>query len=101
MIARIWHGYAASENADAYEALLRHEIFTGIKGKSIEGYKDINLLRRQLDNETEFITIMWFESLDAVKKFAGEDYAKSVVPEKARALLTRYDERSQHYEVIQ
>jgi heme-degrading monooxygenase HmoA len=100
MIARIWHGHTSPEDADKYEALLRHEIFTGIAGKNIEGYKGINLLRRALDNEVEFITIMWFESLDAVKKFAGEDYARSVVLEEARALLKRFDETSQHYEVV-
>jgi hypothetical protein len=42
---------------------------------------------------------MWFDSLDAVRAFAGEEYEVAVVPPKARALLSRFDERSQHYEV--
>lgn len=99
MISRIWHGYASFENADAYENLLKEEIFTGIKSRDIKGYKGIQLLRRKLDNEEEFITIMWFESLDAVKEFAGADHEKAIVPEKAQKLLSRYDARSQHYEV--
>jgi hypothetical protein len=52
-----------------------------------------------LGAEVEFVTIMWFDSLDAVRSFAGEDYEVAVVPQKARALLARFDARSQHYEV--
>jgi heme-degrading monooxygenase HmoA len=99
MIGRIWHGYTTFENADAYEQLLRDEIFTGIKNRNIKGFDGIQLLRRQMESETEFITIMWFDSLSAVKEFAGLDYAVAVVPEKARKILSRFDERSQHYEV--
>ena len=99
MISRIWHGYTSPSNADAYEALLKREIFTGIQNRKITGYKGIQLFRRNLDAEVEFITVMWFDSIDAVRIFAGEDYDAAVVPPKARALLSRFDERSQHYEV--
>jgi heme-degrading monooxygenase HmoA len=74
MISRIWHGCSLPSNADAYEALLKNEIFTGIQDRHIVGYKGIQLFRRSLDAEVEFITVMWFESLDAVRIFAGEDY---------------------------
>ncbi len=99
MISRIWHGYTTFENADKYENLLKEEIFIGIKNRSIRGYRGIQLLRRNLENETEFITIMWFDSLSAVKEFAGNDYEIAVVPEKARKILSHFDGRSQHYEV--
>ena len=99
MISRIWHGYTTFENADTYEKLLKDEVFTGIKNRNIKGYGGIQLLRRNLDHETEFITIMWFDSREAVKEFAGEDYEKAVVPEKAQKVLSRFDKRSQHYEV--
>jgi heme-degrading monooxygenase HmoA len=99
MISRIWHGYTAFENADSYERLLREEIFTGIKGRNIKGYKGIQLLRRNMEHEIEFITIMWFDSIDSVIEFAGKDYENAVVPEKAQRILTRYDNKSQHYEV--
>jgi heme-degrading monooxygenase HmoA len=99
MISRIWHGWTTPENADAYEALLKREIFTGIQNRNIPGYRGIQLLRRQLTDEVEFVTEMWFDSLDAVRLFAGEDYEVAVVPAKARELLARFDARSQHYEV--
>jgi heme-degrading monooxygenase HmoA len=99
MISRIWHGYTTQANADAYESLLKSEIFVGINNRHIRGYRGIDLLRRNMGDEVEFITIMWFDSIQAVREFAGEDYEKAVVPPEARALLSRFDERSQHYEV--
>lgn len=99
MIGRIWHGYTTLENADRYEELLMDEIFIGIRDRHIEGFQQIQLFRRDLDNEVEFITIMWFDSVEAIKAFAGTDYEVAVVPPQARALLSRFDERSQHYEV--
>lgn len=99
MIGRIWHGYTTPENAEAYEKLLKSEIFPGIQQRSIEGLRTFHLLRRSLGDEVEFVTVMWFVSLDAVRAFAGEDYETAVVPPSARALLLRFDERSQHYEV--
>jgi antibiotic biosynthesis monooxygenase (ABM) superfamily enzyme len=99
MISRIWHGWTLPANADAYEALLKGEIFVGIESRQIPGYRGIHLLRRDLGDEVEFVTIMWFDSIDAVRAFAGEDYELAVVPATARALLARYDARSQHYEV--
>ena len=99
MISRIWHGWTTPENADVYESLLKSEIFHGIQGREITGYRGINLLRRDHGVEVEFVTIMWFDNIEAVRSFAGEDYEVAVVPKKARAVLSRYDERSQHYEV--
>jgi heme-degrading monooxygenase HmoA len=99
MISRIWHGYTTPVNANSYENLLKEEIFTGIRDRNIPGFREIQLFRRDLENEVEFITVMWFDSLDAVRAFAGEDYEAAVVPAKARALLSHFDERSQHYEV--
>lgn len=100
MIARIWHGYTTFENADSYEHLLREEIFEGIKNKEMHGFKSIQLFRRNIDQKTEFITLMMFDSIEAVKAFAGEQYEVAVVPEKARKLLSSFDATSQHYEVI-
>jgi heme-degrading monooxygenase HmoA len=99
MISRVWHGWATSANAEAYESLLKSEIFAGIKNRQIAGYRGIHLFRRNLADEVEFVTVMWFDSLEAVRAFAGEDYEVAVVPARARALLSRFDQRSQHYEV--
>jgi len=101
MIVRLWHGWTTAANADAYERLLRTEIFTGIAAKGIAGYHGIELLRRDGGAEVEFITLMRFESIEAVRRFAGEDHERAVVPAAARALLVRFDERSAHYEVRQ
>lgn len=99
MISRIWHGYTTPGNANTYEDLLKEEIFVGIHDRNIQGFQEIQLFRRNLGDEVEFITIMWFDSIEAVKTFAGEDYEVAVVPPKARAVLKRFDARSQHYEV--
>ena len=101
MISRIWHGWTTHENADAYENLLREEIFAGIASRMTGGYQGIHLLRRDAGDEVEFVTIMWFDSMDAVKAFAGEDYETEVVPPKARLLLSRTSGRSTHYEVVE
>ena len=100
MIARIWHGWTSFENANTYEDLLRNEIFPSIENRNIKGYRKISLLKRLLENEVEFITIMIFDNLNAVKEFAGEEPEKSYVPQKAQAVLSRHDKFSQHYQII-
>jgi heme-degrading monooxygenase HmoA len=99
MICRIWRGWTTRQNVEAYERLLRSEIFRGIAQRGIAGYRGIDLLRRECGDTMEFVTIMWFDSLGAVRAFAGTDYEVAVVPPEARALLLRFDERSAHYEV--
>ena len=99
MIKRIWHGYTTPERADEYEALLKAEVIKGIEGKNIPGFWGIDVLRRPVGDEVEFMTIMDFEALDNVKAFVGEDYEQAYVPDEARAILSRFDEKSQHYEV--
>lgn len=99
MIERIWHGWTTEENADVYERLLKEEIFPGIAEKDVDGYRGIRLLRRSLQDEVEFITIMRFESFDAVRELQGEEYERAYVPPEAREVLSRYDDWSQHYEV--
>ena len=101
MIFRIWHGWTSPQNADAYERLLRTEIFQGISARGIDGFRGIDLLRRNQGGEVEFVTIMWFDSLAAVRAFAGEDYEAAVVPPAARALLSHFESRSAHYETVE
>jgi antibiotic biosynthesis monooxygenase (ABM) superfamily enzyme len=99
MILRIWHGWTAPENAETYENLLKTEIFPGIAAKAIPGYRGIELLRREAEDEVEFITVMRFDSLQSVRDFVGEDYEQAYVPDKARTVLARFDGRSRHYEM--
>src|SRR4051812_2496553 len=98
MISRIWHGWTAREDADAYEGMLRADVLPGIH--RVAGYHGAYLLRRDDGDETEFITITQFDDLDAVRQFAGEDYTRAVIHGPAKRLLTRYDEHSQHFETI-
>ena len=99
MIARLWSGWTTPQNADIYEALLKTEIFPGILARKIAGFRRIELYRAPAGDEVEFVTIMWFESMDAIKAFAGADYEVAVVPPKARAVLKRFDARSRHFEM--
>jgi heme-degrading monooxygenase HmoA len=99
MIVRVWHGWTQPGQSDAYERLLREEIFVGIVARRIAGFRGIELLRREAGELVEFVTIMRFDSLEAVRQFAGEDYEVAVVPDHARRLLARFDARSAHYEL--
>ena len=100
MIQRIWCGWTSRANADAYESLLRTDIFPWILGRAISGFHAIRLLRRDTgDDEVEFMTVMDFASMQAVRAFAGEHFEKAVVKPEARALLARFDAVSRHYEV--
>jgi heme-degrading monooxygenase HmoA len=74
-------------------------VFPGILAKNVAGFRRIELYRRPAGSEVEFVTVMWFDSLDAVKAFAGDDYETAYVPDKARAVLKRFDPRSQHYDI--
>lgn len=99
MISRIWRGWTTPANADAYEALLRSEIFPGIIARGLPGFRGIQLLRRPVDDTVEFVTEMWFDSMDGVRAFAGDAHETAVVPARAREVLLRFDPRSAHYEV--
>jgi len=100
MIARIWHGRTKRADAKAYEEMLRNEIFPSIAARKIDGYRGAELFIREDDDEIEFLTLLRFNSMDAVKEFAGADEGKPVIYPKAEALLTRMDERSRHYQVV-
>ena len=99
MVARIWHGFTSFENADAYELFLKEEFMPSIEKKTIPGYRKFQLLRKEEKDEVAFITIMWFDTLDQIKAFAGEDYQKSVVHPRAHALLKKYDSHARHFEL--
>ena len=99
-VCRLWRGWATPENADAYERIVRGEVIPGIEARRIPGFRHIDLMKRDLGGEVEFQTLMWFDSLDAIKTFVGEDYSVSHVPAAAQAVLSRFDERAAHFEVL-
>lgn len=101
MICRQWRGWTTPENAQAYEAIVRGEVIPEIEARRIPGFLSIDLMQRPFEDGVEFETLMWFEDLDAVKAFVGDEYDLAHVPERARAVLSRFDERSAHFEVVE
>ena len=97
MIARVWHGYTKPEHAGAYEAMLKPELLPGVSTR--KGYRGSCLLRRPAGDEVEFITILFWDSLDDVRALTGPDYETAVVPEERRRYLSRFDARAAHYDV--
>lgn len=101
MIARIWHGWTLRENAEEYERLLREEVLLEIAKKAIPGYKGGEIFIHDVEeDEVEFITLLRFETVEAVKMFAGKDYKKPVIRPECKKLLKRHSERSRHYRVV-
>ncbi len=72
MIAPVWHGYTKPEHADAYEAMLKPELLPGVS--KVKGYQGSYLLRREAGTEVEFITIMLWDSIDAIRAITGLDH---------------------------
>jgi len=100
-IKRVWHGWTTKENADKYQNILKKEVLPGIEAKKIPGYEKIEILRIELENEVEFVTIMTFASLQNVIGLQGEDYKRCYVPDVAQKVLKRWDQESTHYELIE
>jgi antibiotic biosynthesis monooxygenase (ABM) superfamily enzyme len=98
MIARIWHGWTKQADAKTYEKMLRDEIFPGIAARNIDGYRGAELLIREDGDEVEFVTLLRFDSMDAVKEFAGPNETKPVIFPGVEKLLTRM-ESARHYRV--
>lgn len=99
MIERIWHGWTTPDDADEYERRLREDILPAFADDGIEGYRGVRVLRREHEDEVEFVTVIRFESVDDVRAFAGEDYERAHVPPEAREVLKRFEDEAAHYEV--
>jgi heme-degrading monooxygenase HmoA len=97
MIARLWRGWTSNENADAYEKLLREQVLPGLR--QIDGYRGGYILRQGGNGEVEFVVMNLFESLEAVRAFAGPDYTVPVFEPEAKQLLSKVEPLARHYEV--
>jgi heme-degrading monooxygenase HmoA len=101
MICRLWHGWTTREDAAAYEAYLRDELYPHLDAElSQDGYRGHNVLRSEVGEEVEFVTLTWFDSLEAVQGFAGPHYERPVITETAAALLKRYDSKARHFDLV-
>lgn len=98
MILRTWKGWTTRENAPLYESLFKDTVLPQVT-RGVTGYKGVNLLRREVGAEIEFTTLFWFESVEAVRSFAGEDFERAVVPDQVKQLMCRYDENVSHHDV--
>lgn len=99
MIARIWKGWATPEKAPEYEKLFTEEILPRVT-RGVEGYRSTNLLKREHQGEVEFTTIFWFDSMKAVRQFAGDHFDEAVVPDEVRQILSRFEDSVHHYEAV-
>ena len=100
MICRLWRGWTSPENAAAYERIVRGEVIPAIEARRVAGFRHIDLMRRELGGEVEFQTLMWFDDIASIRAFVGDDYTVSHVPAAARAVLSRFEERATHFEVL-
>ena len=97
MIARIWRGQATNAKTDAYFRHITDTVFPSLK--DLAGHRGAWLLRRQADGQTEFLAVTFWESLDSVRAFAGDDITSAIVEPEARAVLADFDDFARHYEV--
>jgi heme-degrading monooxygenase HmoA len=100
VILRYWRGWTTQQNADSYQRIVSEQVLPGIAARRLDGYDGAYLLRRDVDHEVEFATVMIFDSLEHVRAFAGEDYETAYVPPAAQAVLARFDEKSAHYTTL-
>jgi heme-degrading monooxygenase HmoA len=96
VITRMWRGWTRPGEADRYEQHYRSEVVVTLG--QVSGFRGARLLRRTVGEETEFVSLTFFDDLDAIRSFAGSDYETAVVAEEARKVLIRFDERVCHYE---
>lgn len=100
-IKRVWHGWTTKENADKYQRILQNKVIPSIEAKNIPGFKKFEILRFELEDEIEFVTIITFESIQNVIAFQGENYKKAYIPDSAQKVLKRWDTEVPHYELIE
>jgi len=96
-IARIWRGWTTKENAPALERVFRDNAIPGIELSKPKGLIGITLLTLERGSEVEFTTILYFDTLESVKAFAGDDYEKAHIDPAVQPLLLRYDKRVEHH----
>ena len=101
-VARVWRGWTTVENADAYQEVAEGQVFPAIMERNIPGLLGAQVMRSDdvVAGEIEFTTIIWFDSLDSVTGFMGEDYRRAHLPDSARAVLKRFDTHATHLHLM-
>ncbi|MCB0795931.1 MAG: antibiotic biosynthesis monooxygenase [Flavobacteriales bacterium] len=98
-IIRTWKGWTTREDAPIYEEMLIKEVFPAVKQKGVDGLEKVSISTADKEDEVEFFLVLQFDSLEAVKKFAGENYRQAYIPENAQRVLKRYDRMAEHFEL--
>ncbi len=98
-IIRTWKGWTTIENAPIYENMLINEVFPAVKRKGVEGLEKVSISTMKKKDEVEFFLVLQFDSLDTVKMFAGENYQMAYIPDNAKLVLSRYEERIRLYRI--
>lgn len=99
MILRMWRALATADKADDYVQHATRKVFPALR--AIEGHRGAYLLRRDLGGAVELVVLTLWESMEAVRKFAGAEPEKAVVEPAARAMLTSFNDTVTHFEVVQ
>ena len=100
MICRLWRGWTTPHNADAYETYLRNELYPRLERElAARGYRGHHLLRRNVEGEVEFASLTWFDFLESVRAFAGDDYETAVISATAAQLLAHYEPNATHFDL--
>lgn len=98
-IIRTWKGWTTIENASIYEDMLINDVFPSVKKNGVTGLEKVSISTKNKIDEVEFFLTLQFDSLDAVKSFAGENYKQAYIPENAKLVLKRFDKTAEHYEL--
>ena len=98
MIGRLWSGRTRTADADAYEQFLRCDLLPEVA--RLDGSRGAYVMRRNLPGAVDFVTLTLFDSLDAIRSFAGQQEALPVIEPRAAELLCEYDDRVRHFEVV-
>lgn len=99
MIVRVWRGTAAPSNPSDYPEHFQSAVLPALRG--IAGFRGASLLRHDRPGEIEFMVLTRWESMAAIRAFAGDDPERAVVEPAAVAALIRFDGRVQHYTVVE
>jgi heme-degrading monooxygenase HmoA len=98
VIARYWSAHASRAQAPAYARHLRNSVLPALR--TLEGYDSAMLLERETLDGVEIVVITFWHTLDSIRAFAGADLEAAVVADEAAAILSDFDQRARHYEVI-
>ena len=99
MISRQWRALAKAACAQDYVQHLKTDTLAHL-GK-LPGFVDATILRREVERGVEFVVVTRWQSLDAIRKFAGDDVEAAVVPEEVQRMMIEYDRRARHYEELE